>query len=146
MTAMRDFALEFRQVGARYARLREELARIVDIDSQEPQALVNAILQNRDCLDRIIHMNAEVSGLSRDWQECRHRCPLALQDSIDRCAEEAKSEATLLHELCCVQTRRIQHTCDTLGQALGELKKGALFINSLKPPKQNYPKFIDSMY
>lgn len=146
MNAMRDFASEFQQFRALYAELRKELARIVDIDSQESHALVNAILQNRGCLDRIIQMNAAVSELSQAWQESRTRCPLTVQYSIDKCAEEAKTEATLLHELCCVQTQKIQSTYDRLGQALGELKKGARFINSLKPPRENYPKFIDSMY
>jgi hypothetical protein len=144
---MKNFIAEFQDVFTLYLKLGEELTKIINVDdSKDPQALVRAILENRDCLDRIAQMNTRVLHLSDAWQKCRTHLDPESRDKAQNLAEAAKAQAMRLQELCSVKTQKLQTVRDKLGTNLEEIGKGSQYLKSMKPTKSNYPKFIDSLY
>jgi hypothetical protein len=144
---MKNLVAEFQDVFTLYLQLGEELTRIMNIDdSKDPQALIKAILQNRNCLDRITQMNARVVHLSESWEKCRTHLDPESRNRARNLAEAAKAQAVRLQELCSIQAQKLQTIRDKLGKNLAEIGKGSRYLKSMKPSKSNYPKFIDSMY
>ena len=144
---MKDLITEFQDVFTLYLKLGEELTKVLSInDTKDPRILVQSILQNRNCLDRIAQMNSRVMHLSDAWKKCRADLDPDSRKKIGDLAEAARTQAARLQELCGDQANKLQMACDELGEKLGEIGKGARYLDSMKPPKHNYPKFIDSMH
>ncbi len=140
-------AAEFRELFKLYVKLGEELTKIMNMgDSENPKALAETILKNRDCLIRIEQMNSRVLHLSDEWK--RHRGKLApdSEKEVRALAKAARIQAARLHEMVSIHMQKIQNVRDRLEKELAELSKGAQYLKSVKPPKHNYPKFIDSRF
>ncbi len=144
---MNALAAGFQDVFRVYLKLSEELTKIINAgDSNDPQALAKSILQNRDCLARIEQMNSSVFQLSDEWQKCRGSIDAKSRNEIRKLAEAAKAQAVRMKELCSIHVQKLQIARDKLEKDLVELGKGARYLESIKPAKNNYPKFIDSLY
>ncbi len=144
---MSSLITEFQEVFQLYLRLGEKLAKILNIgDSQNPQALAESILQNRDCLVRIEQMNLQILQLSSDWEKCRETLDSESRGEICKLAEAAKSQAIRLKELCNIHSEKLKIARDKLGKDLSEIGKGVQYLKTIKPVKNNYPKFVDSLY
>jgi hypothetical protein len=144
---MNSVASDFQDVFKLYLRLSQDLTQIMDADnSQDPQALVQSVLKNRDCLAQIERMNSRVLQLSVNWEKCRDNLDPASVNEVRELAQAAKAQATRLKELCSMHAQKLQMTRDRLCSTMTELRKAGQHLNSLKPIKNNYPKFIDSLY
>ena len=144
---MNHLADQFRDIFNLYIKLGEELTRIMDVgDSKDPQVLVESILQNRDCLERIAQMNSRVVQLSENWANCRNNLDPESRSETHNLAAAAKAQAVRLQELCGVNTEKLRRVRDDLGKNLAEIGKGSQFLKSIKPVRNNYPKFVDSLY
>jgi hypothetical protein len=144
---MNALACDFQDVFQLYLRLGQDLTRILNEDnSADPQALVQSILGNRDCLVRIEQMNSRVLELSDNWEKCRDNLDPSSINEIRDLAQAAKAQAIRLKELCGIHTQKLQITRDELCSRMAELNKADQHLKSLKPIKTNYPKFIDSQY
>jgi hypothetical protein len=144
---MHNLALEFREVFNLYIKLGEELARIMDVDdTKDPQALIRSVLQNRDCLDRIAQMNTRVINLSDAWEKCRSQLDPKSRSDICDSAAAARDQAVRLQQLCSAQTEKLRMVHNEVGKKLAEIGKGSQLLKSIKPVKNNYPKFVDSLY
>ena len=144
---MNALASEYQDVFRLYLRLGKDLAKIMDIDDKaNPQDYVESILANRDCLMRIEQMNSRILRLSEAWKKCRATLDLESQDEIEELAGEARSQAVRLRELCGTHVQKLQKVRNKLADDLAEIGKGAEYLKSTKPIKNNYPKFIDSLY
>jgi hypothetical protein len=144
---MTNLADEFRDVFSLYIKLGIELTRIMDVgDSKDPQVLIKSILQNRDCLERITQMNSRVVQLSDTWVKCRNHLDPKSRSEVHDLVASAKAQAVRLQELCSVQTEQLRRVRDDLGKNLAEIGKGSQFLKSIKPVRNNYPKFVDSLY
>jgi hypothetical protein len=144
---MKNLVSEFQDVFALYLKLGEDLTKIMSIDdSKDRNAFVKAVLQNRDSLERITQMNSRIMQLSEAWDKCRENMPPEAREKVRASVEAAKAQAKRLQELCSIHARKLQALRDKLGDNLAELGKGAQYLKSIKPPKNNYPKFIDSLY
>ena len=144
---MNNLATEFREVCGLYIKLGEELTRIMALaDSENPQTYVKSILQNRDCLTRITQMNSRVIQLSATWEKSQNDLDPKSQSETRQLVATARMQANRLQELCGIQILKLQTIRGALERDLAELGKGSQFMKSLKPVKNNYPKFIDSSY
>jgi hypothetical protein len=144
---MNKLAAEFREVFNLYIKLGDEISRIMDADdSKDPQMLVNSILQNRECLERITQMNSRVVQLSDAWGRCRNQLDPESRKEAHDLATAARAQAVRLQELLSVRTEKLRRVRDELGRNLAEIGKGSQFLKSIKPVKNNYPKFVDSLY
>jgi hypothetical protein len=144
---MKTLASDFEDVFKLYLRLGQDLARILDIeDSDHSQALARSILENRDCLVRIEQMNSRILQLSSNWEKCRDSLDPASANAIQELARSTRAQAMHLKELCSRHAEKLQIARDRLSSEMAELSKAAQHLNSLKPVKNNYPKFFDSVY
>jgi len=147
MTAKNPLAAEFHDVFELYVKLGEELAKIMDVgNSEDPQILADTILKNRECLVRIEQMNSHVLRLSNEWKQCRTTLDAQSEKEIRALAEAARAQAIRLQELCGRHVQKLQNVRDKLERDLAELEKGVQYLKSAKPAKNNYPKFVDSLY
>ena len=144
---MNTLTADFQDVFSLYLRLGEELTRVLDVeDSKDPQALVESVLENQDCLARIEQMNARILQLSESWGKCRDQLDPDSQIKIRDLAQASRAQALRLKDLCAKHAQKIQATRDQWGRKLDELARGARYLQSVKPVKNNYPKFVDSVY
>ena len=144
---MNSLVAEFREVFSLYIKLGDEITRVMNVDdSKDPQGLVNSILQNRECLERITQMHSRVVQLSDAWDKCRNRLDPESREEAHNLAAAARAQAVRLQELCSARTEKLRRIRDELGKNLAEIEKGSQFLKSLKPVKNNFPKFVDSHY
>jgi hypothetical protein len=144
---MEKLTAEFREVFSLYIKLGDEITRIMDVDgSKGPHVLVNSVLQNRECLERIAEMNSRVVQLSDAWEKCRNRLDPETRKEAHNLAAAARAQAIRLQELCAAGAEKLRNIRDELGKNLAEIGKGSQFLKSIKPVKNNYPKFVDSHY
>jgi hypothetical protein len=144
---MKNLVSEFQEVFSLYLKLGEDLTKIMSIDdSKDPGAFVKAILQNRNSLEQIAQMNSRVMQLSDTWQKCRSQFDPATREKIRVLVDASRAQAKQLQELCGLHAKKLQVVRDRLGENLAELGKNGRYLNSIKPPKNNYPKFIDSRF
>ena len=147
MTMMHPLAAEFRELFQLYVKLGEDLAKIMNVDdSKDSRILSETILKNHDCLIRIEKMNSRVLHLSNEWKQSRGKLAPDSEKEIHALAKAARTQAMRLQELCSAHMQKLQKVRDRLEKDLAELSKGAQYLKSVKPPKHNYPKFIDSRY
>jgi archaellum component FlaC len=144
---MNALAAEYQDIFKLYLRLSQDLAGIMDENnSQNPQQLIESVLRNCDSLARIEQMNSRILQLSDAFNKCRDDLDPKSREEIRNLAQAAKAQAIRLKELCGMHAQKIQATRDRLGTRMAEIGKGAQFLDSIKPIKNNYPKFIDSLY
>ncbi len=140
-------AQEFQDVFQLYLKVGEELGKIMETEEgNDPIALADSILKNRDTLIRIENMSFRVLKLSEQWEQYRSNlCPDS-PDEMRDLAGAAKAQAIRLKELCHHQSEKILAVRDRLGKNLEEIGKGSQYLKSVKPIKNNYPKFIDTLF
>ncbi len=144
---MKDFAGEFGAVSQDYHQLGEELSGALKANQAGGlRTLAGTILQSRDCLARIEQMNSRVLLLSQEWKEQRPHLDTKSRRQVDSLVQAAREQAIRLHELCRSQAEKLKLVKEQLERDLVETGKGARYLKSVKPVKNNYPKFIDSMY
>jgi hypothetical protein len=142
-----DLKSEFLDLIALYRNLEEELAQVVQADdARDPQVLVQSILLNRECFERINRMGAQVAQLSDRWKKNRPDLDSATRDETCQLIEAAKSHAARMHEMCTIHSEKLKIIRAQLEDNLAVTGKGSQYLKSLKPAKNNYPKFIDSMH
>ena len=109
LVAMNALAIEYQDVFQLYLRMGMELAKIVDIDdTTNPQALVESILPNHDCLIRIELVNSRILRLFEDWEACRTSIDPEMQDEVLEIARAARAQAVQLRKLCSICAQRLQ--------------------------------------
>jgi hypothetical protein len=144
---MKNLAAEFQAVSALYSETGEVLARVLKFDNpRDSKPLVESVLQNRNCLDRIEQMNSRVLQLADEWRKRHADKDTEPWDEINRLAENTLQQAIQLNQLCTLTGQKLQSARDKLVAELAEMGKGARYLKIAKSPKNNYPKFIDSMY
>lgn len=142
---MHTLAAEFQEVLQQYRKLTEVLNGIFGIDeSQDPQALVQSVLKNKDCLMQIPKMDARVLELSEILKRCRKELDPADCEKIRGYSNDINSQAQYIQELCRVQEQRVRSRRDQLAKELKEIGNSARYFKVLKPAQNNFPKFIDS--
>jgi hypothetical protein len=143
---MRNFASEFQTVSRLYLELGDELAGIQSEDSNNSRTYLESILRKRDCLAKLEQTNSRALQLSSEWKECRSKLSTKAQNEIEVTAKELRVSAIRLNQLCVTHAQKIQSARTELAKSRAELGKGSRYLKSIKPVKNNYPKFIDSLY
>jgi hypothetical protein len=142
---MNMLADEFQKVIQIYKKLGQDLSRTLCVpESRNCQTLIQSILSNRQCLSEIEKMNARIAPLSKKWIDCRANLDPKSREEISKLVETAKKEAMQLNQLCSANIEKIAKAKEDMRARLKEIDKGAQFLKSMKPIKNNYPKFIDS--
>ena len=144
---MTELTSEFRDIIALYLRLGEELTQILQVDdSQDPNALVQSILQRGDCLAQISQMSSRVKAAADNWKKCRGYLDGKAREETNELAEAAQAQVARLKALCDIHAEKLKIARGRLEKSLAEIHQGSRYLKSLKPVKSNYPKFIDSRH
>jgi len=140
---MKLFTSELQYLSELYSRLHRELES--PLKAGETTALTEAILRNRELFTRIDQMNGRLFQLAREWDNFRGDLAPATSSAVKALAESVKKQAAELSALMEQRNRQLTDGCRKLENTLGEIRRGARYLASVKPPKTNYPKFVDSV-
>jgi hypothetical protein len=144
---MSTLAPKLQELTEFYRTMEVDLAKILNVaETNDAEALIDSILKNHDCLAQIEHMRARVLQLTGEFKMDQSHLDLKSQNEIQTLAADAKERAIRLHELCAVAAPKIEAERNRLAQELQFMSKGSQYLKSVKPIKNNYPKFIDSDY
>jgi ABC-type phosphate transport system auxiliary subunit len=144
---MNDLKLEFLDLIALYRELEEEVSGIAAVDElADPQAPVRAVVEHAGCFARIEELSSRVERISDSWKNRRLQIDEKTQAETQQLADAARYRAARLQELCGQQAEKIRSAHSRLERNLAEIGRGAQYLKVLRPPKNNYPKFIDSLH
>lgn len=144
---MNNLAEEFRDILGLYVKLTADLTRIADAGTSEeenPQALVQAILDNRSCLTEIQQLNNRLTKLYGVWKTKETDSSSADGYEIRSVVDDVREQMRQLEELCGFGVREVEARRKQLSRELMDVGKNSRYVEMLKPVKENYPKFIDS--
>jgi hypothetical protein len=143
---MRPFLAELEYLSELYRRLRCEFTGLLGkAKAGDVTVLINTTLRNRDLLDRIDQMNARVSQLAQEWDSFRNHLDTSTRQEIVELAESVRHQGTQLSLLCTGLLGALGARRENLEKQLAEVQKGSSYLQSVKPVKNNYPKFVDSL-
>jgi hypothetical protein len=144
---MIPLAEELKKLHQIYINLSRELNRALSTsDPDSAPALIKSTLDNRSRLAEIEGMNIQIGRLADSWAESRGDLSSECNDEIKDLMTAIGAQAVQLQTLCDVRAQKLISVRDLLGKELAEIEKGTRYLNSMKPAKQNHPKFIDSFY
>lgn len=143
---MKLFASELQYLSELYLKLSEEFSALNRVaPKSKATALAESIIRNRDLLFRIEQMNQRLSQLAEEWERFRARMDPASRAEVQSLAQAVFAQAVKLKALCSERIQELESGRRRLEDDLGEVKKGTRYLQSAKPPKTNYPKFVDSL-
>ena len=142
---MNELADEFENVFQSYARIASEFSRIVQVDdSEDSQALIQSILDNRNCLTEIQLINKRMVSLYSIWEQSRYELGESDSEKIRNIIEAVRKQAQQLEKICDLKAQQVETQRNRLAQELQNIGKGSRYLKMIKPIQQNFPKFIDS--
>jgi uncharacterized protein (DUF58 family) len=142
---MKFIASELQYLSELYQRFKAEiLASARLFEARNSNALTESVLKNRDLLARVSQMTARAAQLALEWEKFRLILDPQSKVEIQALAANVKSQAAQLEQLCKGLARRLEDQRRRIEKDLRELHNGSRYLNCVKPPSTNYPKFIDS--
>ena len=143
---MNELAEEFRDVLNLYVKLTADLSRIADVGKfeEDPQALIQSILDNRSCLTEIQQLNKRLEQLYGAWKDKEANFGLSAGDEIRGVVDDVEEQMRQLEKLCNLGTQKVEERRKQLTDELANVGKGSRYLKMLKPIQENHPKFIDS--
>ena len=144
--SMNKPADEFKDILNLYVKLTADLTRIADISKSEddPQALIQSILDNRSCLMEIQQLNKRLMLLYEAWKNNGVSDCLSDDDEIGGIIDDVRKRLQELEKLCGVGVQKVEDRRKHLAGELATVGKGARYLKMINPVQENYPKFIDS--
>ncbi len=141
---MKALQSELRYLSELYGRLLGDLSR-QSLDAGSVGTLSETILRNRDLLLRLEQMNSRSMQLSREWASVRERLGPDSRAEVTALAETVKGQAMQLFEICERRIRQLESGRQAFLEAMEGVRTGTRYLASIRPPKTNYPKFLDSL-
>ena len=142
---MNELAAEFEDVLQSYVKIASEFSRIIQVDdSEDPQVLIQSILDNRDCLTEIQQINKRMVSLYGVWEQNQHGLSESDSEKICNIIETVREQAHQLEKICGLKAQRVETRRSLLAQELQNIGKGSRYLKMIRPIQQNFPKFIDS--
>jgi hypothetical protein len=143
---MSKYTAEFRALTAIYHQAESRLNSTAISDAFETGIFADSILRQCDCLANIERMNEKVDQLCDSWKRVESQMDLQSRNETRTAMAEAKAEALRLKQVCESHRMKLEAARERLGAELGILGKRTQHLKSIQPIKNNYPKFIDSLY
>lgn len=146
MPVMNKFAEEFRDLLSSYVRLTSDLTRIADAgqSDEDPQALIQSVLDNRSCFTEIQQLNERLTKLYGVWKDKEADFTPGSVDEVRNAVDDVRDQMRQLEELCKLGSQKVEARRKQLSGELTKVGKGSRYLKLLNPVQENYPKFIDS--
>ena len=143
---MNKLAEEFRDVLNLYVKLTADFARIADVGKfgEDPQALIQSILDNQSCLTEIQQLNKRLTKLYGAWKDKKADLNPSAGDEIQSVVDNVGEQMRQLEKLCDLGTQKVEERRKQLTGELANVGKSSRYLKMIKPVQENHPKFIDS--
>jgi hypothetical protein len=142
---MKLFDSELQYLLELYTRLDAELTTLDEsVKSNGPSAAVESVLRNRDLFSRIEQMNSRLLQLAKEWEKFGPHLDPETRRRTLQLAEKARKQAMSLARAGERKMKEISTIRADLESKLKQISSGTRFLESIKPVKSNYPKFVDS--
>ena len=126
--------------------MAEELSGELNLQGgMETRCAVDSVLRNRDRLVAIKQMNRHVLELKEQWEDCQVRLEKQLRDEVYTLVANAKEQAAKIQAILDNHMQALKSVRSGLSKESVQVGMGKRYLNSMKPVKGNYPKFVDSM-
>ena len=133
------------EVSRLYRELRVSLSESPDqnLPTEAPGA-AEATLRSAPLIRSLERATARLAALSAWWRQHRERLAPGDRDRVCGLAETARTELSQTLACCNRHSSALMGRKTRIEADLGRIRKGARFLQSTRPAKTNYPKFIDS--
>jgi hypothetical protein len=139
------FDSELQCLSELYSRLSTEFASLSSCGKPgDASATAGCILRNEDLFARLEQMNSRLLELAAKWEQLSPQLDPASRRQTQQLAGKVREQAVRLASLGEERIVELETLRGRLGWELGNIKMGARYLESVKPLKTNYPKFIDS--
>jgi hypothetical protein len=127
-----------------YRDIESEAFRGLPSQAIDEAALSNAAIRNRQLIARLDQVNQRFSESAAQWLGRQQLAPKEEREQVRRLAQEIRLKAARLLESCKGRSAQLEAVLTRLQKELGLVRNGARFLQSSRPARINYPKFIDS--
>jgi hypothetical protein len=127
-----------------YRDIEGEVFRNPASQAIDEAAVFHAALDNRKLIARLDQVNQRFSESAAQWFGRQQLASREEREQVRRLAEETRLKAARLLESCKGHGARLEAVLARLQKELGLVRNGARFLQSSRPARINYPKFIDS--
>lgn len=127
-----------------YREIEGELLGRLASTARDEAAITDAIDSSRQLIARLEQVNQRFSGSASQWLEQKERTSGEEREQVRRLAQDIRLRASSLLENCQDCSARLEAVLSRLQKELGRVRDGSRFLQSSKPARINYPKFIDS--
>jgi hypothetical protein len=110
----------------------------------ETAALTDPIIRNRQLIVRLGQMGARLSKNTAQWLQRRDRVSREEREQVRKLADPIRLRASRLLRCCEDRARQLETCLAGLQGELCQVRNGVRFLQSSRPARINYPKFIDS--
>jgi hypothetical protein len=143
---MKLFDSELQYLSELYQRLEQQLARTgTGAPREDGDSLIRVLGENRELFSRIDQMNGRVQQMVGEWEKFRDHLDPQYRTQTQKLAAAVAQQGANLNRLLGERASRVEQIRFRLASELGELGRGSRYLQSVKPLKTNYPKFIDSL-
>ena len=143
---MRSFISELHHLSELYQNLKREFTGLAGkAKSGNVTAVIDETLRNRELLGRIEQMNMRVAQLAQEWELVGNQIDASTRRAIVAFAASVRNQGTQLSLLCNGLLGELEARRGNLERQLADVRRGSRYLQSVKPVKNNYPKFVDSV-
>jgi hypothetical protein len=127
-----------------YHDIENEIFRSPASQAIDEAAVSQAAQHSRQLIDRADRVNQRFSESAARWLGRQKPASREEREQVRRLAEEIRQKAARLLESCTGRSAQLEAVLSGLQKELGLVRNGARFLQSSRPARINYPKFIDS--
>ncbi len=136
---------ELQCIDELYQALHHEFPRRPVTTDADDAALVETVLRNENLLSRVGLLNERVARAAGAWKDFRERADAPTRAQVESLIRAVRAHAEDLQRACAQYGRRLESRLDRLGRERRRLQTGLRYLDSVKPARTNYPKFVDSV-
>ncbi len=142
---MKVLVSELSYLSELYARLKREFLDTNDGKAfRSTDSLGEAILKNQELFQRIEGMNQRLAQVAEEWERMQIHFAAEVRQEIRSLAATLRKTAVWLIDHCRKRGYDLENELLRLRRDIESIQRGNQYLNTIKPPKCNYPKFVDS--
>ncbi len=142
---MKLFFSELAYLNELYSRLESEISAAAHTDTAERVGLLaEVVLRNRDLLERIEQMNSRIQQMTEEWHKFDHCIDDPVREEIRALAHGVADQGRKLAAASGLAVMALADRVNSIRREITALENGTRYLDSVRPPRTNYPKFLDS--
>ncbi len=142
---MKVLVSELSYLSELYARLKREVLNTNEGEAFKPtDSLGEAILKNQDLFQRIEGMNQRLVQVAEEWERMQVYFNAEVRKEIRDLAATLRKTAVWLLDQSRNRGYGLENQMLRLRREIESIQRGNRYLNTIRSPKCNFPKFVDS--